>query len=149
MTLTEVVAWVGAVTGALSLLWHVLRWRLEGARLKVRLSWSSRPEEIEFHHVDAVAFNVGRLPVAVHSVGWDLDDGELIHFPAVGHEPVKLPQTLGYEDSIAARLHMDQLIRYDDRDEIRCRGFAETGSGSIVYSQWATIDVRPYREFHG
>ena len=142
MGTTVVVAWVGAVTGVLGLLWQMYtHWQ---GRPRVRLEISTalplhgrRSPVAGDWHLEVEVLNVGGSSITVTNWGISVPDGQLLlleapswsSVPPVVVEPGGAPAKFFYPVSELRRLHDEVGAPYS-----RMRVWVETGKGKRVHA---------------
>ncbi len=116
---TIAAAWVGAATGVVSLVWQVVRWWLERARVVVR-SWWERDDRLGSIFVVEVHNASTKAAVELVAVGAELEtEPDPLHsWWILDSEPFKVQDSLGGSDRVPITLLAQHKATYRFRPSL-------------------------------
>ena len=146
-SLTDLLAWVGAVSGLVALFWQIYTWRRPGHRVKVSRTNAIRVGHVEEWLLCVSARNIGTSSVTV--TGWGVNIGRSEGSFYAQHSHVlsaSLPHRLDPGAKADFYIDMRELVAYAKQREVplrnlRCR--VDLATGEEVFAKKHGI---PYRD---
>lgn len=144
MTLTDVVAWIGAASGVVALIWQIATRRRSAHRVQVTANqaWLTYPSgDLSPDMVSVTANNVGAGPVTVKSWGVEMTKGKNFVLTDYVQGSTPLPHRLESGDEgvwfiEAERIEGVASEQGASPDEVRrWRAWVSLGTGEKIYAK--------------